>query len=150
MTTEYYVYAYNAAQQKWSHALPIVISSSQSPVKAEILSHEITADHQIKLSWSSAIAASQFVIFCNGIPVSSNDINNNSWTDRHPREKNQYVLYVGYLDHEGRTHWTWSSPYVVQKPTSTPSAAQSAKTLDAFWADYGFDLVEDDILNAIA
>ncbi|MDR2754662.1 MAG: hypothetical protein LBC20_03055, partial [Planctomycetaceae bacterium] len=62
-----------------------------------------------------------------------------------PLNNNEYVLYVGYLDSQGRTIWTWSTPYVVQKPTTA-----QAQSLDTFWADYDYNLVDDEILNAIA
>jgi hypothetical protein len=145
-TTEYYVYAYNAAMLKgWSHALPIVVTLDQSPVKAEILSHEITSEGGIKLNWSITNAR-QFVVFRNGIPLSSNsNSNSQTLTDMNPKNgNNEYVLYVGYVNEVGRTIWTWSSPYVVQKPTT-----QTANALDMFWADYDFNLVDDDVFNVI-
>jgi hypothetical protein len=128
----------------WSHALPIVVTLDQSPVKAEILGHEITSEGTIKLNWSIT-NAQQFVVFRNGIPVSSNS-NSQTLTDINPKNgNNEYVLYVGYVNEVGRTIWTWSSPYVVQKPTT-----QTANALDMFWADYDFNPVDDDVLNAIA
>jgi hypothetical protein len=102
------------------------------------------------LNWSIS-NASQFVVFRNGIPVSSNSAQQ-TWTDTNPLTNNEYVLYVGYVNEQGRTIWTWSAPYVVQKPTTSSSAAQTTQVnaLDAFWADYDFNPVDDEILNAIA
>jgi hypothetical protein len=91
--------------------------------------------------------STQFIIFRNGIPVSG-VVSDQTWTDSSPlttSNDNQYTLYVNYEDAQGFSYWTWSSPYVVQKPTT-----QSQSAINTFWANYDFDLVDDDILNAIA
>jgi Leucine-rich repeat (LRR) protein len=143
-TARYLIYAYNENTGEWTKSIPVVLSSA--PVHAEIISHEVTAQGGIKLNWNIPQSQSQqFIIFRNGIPVSG-VVSNQTWTDTTPSttsdDSNQYTLYVNYTDSQGFSYWTWSSPYVVQKPTTQ---SQSANILDAFWADYNlnydFDLV---------
>jgi hypothetical protein len=147
-TTRYLIYAYNQLSGEWTKSLPVVLSAA--PVNAEIVSHEVTSDGGIKLNWNLP-DSSQFIIFRNGIPVSG-VVSGQTWTDQNPLATsigNQYTLYVNYFDTQEYSYWTWSAPYVVQKPT-TPSTASSANALDTFWADYDFNPVDDDVLNAIA
>ncbi|MDR0608973.1 MAG: hypothetical protein LBG58_02590, partial [Planctomycetaceae bacterium] len=152
-TTRYLIYAYNNITGEWIKSLPTVLSSA--PVQAEIVSHEVTTQGGIKLNWNIP-GSSQFIIFRNGIPVSGN-VSGQTWTDATPLAVsggNQYTLYVNYLDSQGYSYWTWSAPYVVQKPTTTTTSSSAAQTttnaaLDAFWAGYSFDFVDDDVLNAI-
>jgi hypothetical protein len=136
-TTRYLIYAYNEQTGEWTKSLPVVLSSAT--VQAEIVSHEVTPQGGIELNWNIP-DSNQFIIFRNGIPVSGN-ISGQTWTDTTPLATsggNQYTLYVNYLDDRGYSYWTWSAPYVVQKPTVTSNAA-----IDAFWADYDFNLVDE-------
>jgi hypothetical protein len=124
--------------------LPVVLSTA--PVKSAIVSHELTAQGGIKLNWNIP-ESQQFIVFRNGIPVSGT-ISSKTWTDTEPlpiAAGNQYILYVNYSDENGSSYWTWSSPYVVQKPTSQAAASP----LDTFWAEYDTETVDDEVLSAI-
>ncbi|MDR2170433.1 MAG: hypothetical protein LBP59_09860, partial [Planctomycetaceae bacterium] len=143
---EYYVYAYNENTGKWSNALPVVMVADtiKSKVDAEIFSHEISPDGKIELNWSPINNAQQIIIFRNGVPVSTIlGSQDTTWTDQSPNnnKNNEYVIYVGYLDDFNRTNWTWSSPYVVKKATTTsPSTAAipipNTDIFNEFWANY--------------
>jgi hypothetical protein len=152
-TTTYSVYAYNDTLKKWSWATPIVVTTSAP--KIEITGHEILSDGSIKLTWSGV--GTNYMVYQSGFPASGTSyLRTTQWTDTQPLADNQYQIYASYRDPaDGRTKWTWSNLYFVKNspivapaaPTASPSAMSP---LDAFWAEYDYDLiVDDEMLSAV-
>ncbi|MDR3111241.1 MAG: fibronectin type III domain-containing protein [Planctomycetaceae bacterium] len=152
-TTTYSVYAYNDTLKKWSWATPIVVTTTAP--KIEITGHEILSDGSIKLTWSGV--GTNYMVYQSGFPASGTSyLKTAQWTDTQPLVENQYQIYASYRDPaDGRTKWTWSNLYFVKKssvgapaaPTASPS---EASPLDAFWAEYDYDLiVDDEMLSAV-
>jgi hypothetical protein len=147
----YGLVAYHA--QSYSSPLITVVYTTAKPL--EITGHEVfetPQGTQFTLLWKAETGLT-YNIYRKGEQISealsfSDTIG--SWTDENPDEgKNEYRLVAFYYDPEvDYQRPTFSNPYELNKPTQTQS--QSAAALDAFWADYDFNLVDDDVLNAIA
>jgi hypothetical protein len=80
----------------------------------------------------------------------SSDFSNlsGSWTDENPLANNDYILVAIYYDSQTETYRaTFSNIYNLQKPLQAQAMSQAANPLDAFWANYDLDLINDDILS---
>jgi hypothetical protein len=118
----------------------------------EITGYEISANNKITLFWDAEPGVFYY-IYRSGKNISGQAITitsgqSASWTDDNPLPTNDYMLYAQYRPdpNSPKFQTTFSNIYSLKKPTQS----QTVNALDAFWADYGFDLVDDDILNAIA
>jgi hypothetical protein len=145
----YALIAYHKTTNQVSNVTMSVVHTTAKPL--EITGHEVLANGQLRLQWDVEPGMTSYNIYRAGKNLSGSlSFSNNSsgsWTDTNPLANNDYILVATYYDSQTETYRaTFSNIYTLQKPLQS----QTVNALNAFWADYGFDLVEDDILNAIA
>ncbi|MDR2438088.1 MAG: fibronectin type III domain-containing protein, partial [Planctomycetaceae bacterium] len=139
---------YTLTAQTSAVSTTTVVYTTAKPL--EITGYEVSADSKIKLFWDTE-PGFYYYIYRSGKNISgtiSNDSGQSaSWTDNAPLATNDYMLYAVYsLDsNPSQQQITFSNIYSVKKPTQSAATA-----FDAFWADYNFNLVDEDVLNAFA
>jgi chitodextrinase len=141
----YALLAFHKITQQLSNVTMSVVHTTAKPL--EITGHDSLPDGKFRLLWTAEQGVS-YNIFRAGRNLSGQltfDNNIGFWQDDNPLSNNDYMLVAVYQD--GQTYrTTFSNIYNLKKTTQS----QSAVVLDAFWADYDLNLVDDDVLNAIA
>jgi hypothetical protein len=142
----YALIAYHKPTGQLSSITMSVVHTTAKPVV--ITGYEVTPEGKFTLLWDAEPGIS-YNIFRSGRNLSGqlvfNNNNTGQWTDDNPLNNNDYMLVAIYQ--EGQTYRaTFSNIFNLK----TTTQSQAANAFDAFWADYDFNLVDDEILNAIA